>query len=112
MPYKLRHTIDGVKYDPAQQLALQVNGKTVSGYGHKIMHDGIEQYLITDKPIPTGSHTNGTKVLGKDGERKYVKNTKPEDVVLLSAERKAEQKNLQIGPKDPIVYSMQPHDVS
>jgi len=63
MPGKDRNTVNGSRYDPKQQLSMQVNGQTVTGYAYKIMHNGEEKTLITQEYVPARKHNGHTQVL-------------------------------------------------
>jgi len=112
MPGKIWHTINGKKYDPQQTLSLHIGDKTVTGYAYKIMHNGEEQYVITDKYRDHTTDPGMLRILTKDGTYQLIKKTSEEETLILHSERKPETDQYNIGPQDPIVYSMQPHDVS
>ena len=112
MPGKERNTVNWSRYDPQQQLSLQVNGQSVTGYAYKIMHDGEEKILITQEYVPARKHNGHTQVLGKDGQFLPLPNaTDQTKVVTIQNTKNATDDAYKIWPKDPIVYSMQPHDV-
>ena len=112
MPGKDRNTVNGSRYDPKQQLSMQVNGQTVTGYAYKIMHNGEEKTLITQEYVPARKHNGHTQVLWKDGQFVPLPNaTDEKNVVIIQNTKNDTDDAYKIGPKEPIVYSMQPHDV-
>jgi len=112
MPYKNRHTVNGQKFDPQQNLSVQINNKKVDWYAYKIMHNGEEQYVFTQELCRPRKHTDTIMVLTKDGTFKTLKDTTEEETVIIHSEKKPEQDPLQIGAKNTQVFSMQPVDVS
>lgn len=117
MPGKEWNMVNGMRYDPKQQLSMQVNGKTVTGYAYKIMHSGEEKVIITKDYIPARTHNRDVKnedhmVLGKDWEFVPLPEATDESkVVILQASKNATDNSYNIWAKEPIVYTMQPHDV-
>ena len=117
MPGKEWNMVNGMRYDPKQQLSMQVNGKTVTGYAYKIMHSGEEKVIITKDYIPARTHNRDVKnedhmVLGKDWEFVPLPEATDESkVVILQASKNATNNAYNIWAKEPIVYTMKPHDV-
>jgi len=112
MPNKQRISIDNKKYDPQQQLSLTINNSQVDAYAYKIMHDGKEKSVLTDQYIQPGEHTTQTKVITKDGSYKPLDQTNQEEVVILDSESSEDARTYNLWPKEPLVYSVQPQDVS
>jgi len=76
------------------------------------MHGGEEQYIITDKYRHHNTEPATLRILTKNGEFKLIKTITEEESLIIPSAKKSESDALHIGPQDPIVYSMQPHDVS
>lgn len=112
MPGKNWHTINGSRYDPQQIVSLQIAEQTATGYGYKIMHSGEEMHVITEKYVPQSpTPDKNMRVLTKDGTYKRLSETKEADVVMLRAQKNPTDDAYNIWAKEPLVYSMQPHDV-
>lgn len=112
MPGKNWHTINGSRYDPQQTLSLQLGDQTVTGYGYKIMHGGEERYVISEKYFPQWpTPDEDMKILTKDTTYKRLSETKEADVIIPNMKKNATDDAYKIWAKEPIVYSMQPHDI-